>query len=199
MKAFRPLYGKLGDLRSLLGHTPVICLTATATIDQQHHIMKLLGMDNPVIIKSPPIKKNITYHVIPVETDIDDNFSWLRDYLLKQTYSAPRILIFFRRVKHLSDVYEFLCDVLPRDLHVLFQMYYMKTEETVKKNILNSFMDTNGHVRIVLCSTSFSMGLDLCDVPYVVHYGPSNDLSSSLFPSKLAIKGFFECPGDVNF
>ena len=77
-------------------------------------------------------------------------------------------------------MYEFLCDVLPRDLHVLFQMYHMKTEETLKKNILNSFMDTNGHVRIVLCSTSFSMGLDLRDVPYVVHYGPSNDLSSYL-------------------
>ena len=88
------MYGKINELRSLLGQTPVICLTATATSEQQQHIIKILGMKDPLIIQSPPTKQNITYYVKSVGNDIDTNFTWLADILLKQGQDSPRILIF---------------------------------------------------------------------------------------------------------
>ena len=84
------------------------------------------------------------------------------------------------RIKYLGDVYEYLCHTLPSDLLGIVEMFHMKTQDRVKQNILKSFTKRDGHVRVVLCSTSFSMGLNLRDVPYVIHYGPSNDTGSYL-------------------
>ncbi len=58
----------------------------------------------------------------------------------------------------------------------------MKTDDTVKTAICKSYEDPLGSIRVVLCTTSFSMGLDVngVDVDTVVHYGPVNDLEDHI-------------------
>ncbi|XP_071118580.1 ATP-dependent DNA helicase RecQ-like [Haliotis cracherodii] len=55
-------------------------------------------------------------------------------------------------------------------------MFHSKTNREVKKYVSQSFIDPNGFKRIVLCSTSFSMGLDLQSLETVIHYGPANNV-----------------------
>ena len=62
----------------------------------------------------------------------------------------------------------------------IFGMFHLNTNEKIKREICKSFQDENGCVRVVLSSTSFSMGLDVRDVNTVVHYGPANDIDNYL-------------------
>ena len=39
-----------------------------------------------------------------------------------------------------------------------------------------SYQNPDGNIRVVLSSTSFSMGLDVKAVDYIIHYGPANDI-----------------------
>ena len=55
-------------------------------------------------------------------------------------------------------------------------MFHLKTDEVVKDSICQSYQDPNGNIRVILCSTSFSMGLDVKGVDTVIHYGPANDI-----------------------
>ena len=43
----------------------------------------------------------------------------------------------------------------------LFGMFHLKTDDEVKENIYTNYQNELGNTRLVLCSTSFSMGLDV--------------------------------------
>lgn len=125
--------------------------------------------------------------------DVNINFQWLVDLLAENRIETPRMLIFFRQVKHISQTYELLETVLGKSAYVdfkeegpnddrnrLFDMFHMKTDEDVKSSICKSYQDPKGNIRVVLCSTSFSMGLDVKGVDTVIHYGPANDIDDYL-------------------
>ena len=58
--------------------------------------------------------------------------------------------------------------------------------DVVKSSICESYEDTAGHIRVVLCTTSFSMGLDVKVVDTVVHFGPANNLDDYLQETRRA-------------
>ena len=62
----------------------------------------------------------------------------------------------------------------------LLGVYYSQTPQSHKDSITSSFEGLSGHVRVVFASTSLSMGVDFPHVKYVVHYGPSKNLTSHL-------------------
>ncbi|CAG2190513.1 unnamed protein product [Mytilus edulis] len=189
--AYRPCYGRLDEIRSLVGgHVPVVALTATATEETKAVIKKQLCMDNCSEIMVNPDKKNVTYwvHNLPSD-DICTNFRWLVNLLRGYKQATSRMIIFFRQIKHMADVYEYLETSLKHDAYIdfkeggpndnrnrLFDMFHMKTDDDVKDFICTSYMNPNGNIRVVLCSTSFSMGLDVKGVDTVIHYGPANDV-----------------------
>ena len=192
---YRPCYGRLGELRSLAGPTvPVVALTATATKETRQTIVKDLCMDNCCEILVDPNKKNIKYWVQEVTDDsISRNFEWLVTLLRTCGRTSPRMIVFFRQIKHISEVYEHLETSLGDAAYVdynengpnddrnrLFDMFHLKTDDIVKESICESYQDPNGSTRVVLCSTSFSMGLDVKGVDYIIHYGPANDLDDYL-------------------
>ena len=184
--AFRPAYGKLGELRSLAGaETPVIALTATATLETQKTIKKDLCMGNCVDIILSPNKKNISYDVIEMKSDdTRENFEWLVKLLDMKGIDTP---VFFLRVEHMSVVFKHVINTLGRKAYVnykedgpnddrnrLIDMFHMKTSDIVKSSICQSYADPCGHIRVVLCTTSFSMGLDVKGVDSVVHINLQN-------------------------
>lgn len=192
---FRPLYGELGQLRSLIERDiPVIALTATATEDTRDIIMKDLCMINCEKVIINPNKPNVKYSVeVTKEKDVCTNFKWLLDLLIADGVNCPRIIVFFRQIKHIAEVFEYLQSNLKDKQYAdnqtengnghwnrIFAMFHLSTSEKIKRAVCTSFQDEGGLIRVVLCSTSFSMGLDVKRVHTVVHYGPANDIDDYL-------------------
>ena len=64
LPAYRPCYGQLGELRSLVdGSIPVVALTATATKATRDTIMKDLSMKYCIQIVINPRKANVKYNL----------------------------------------------------------------------------------------------------------------------------------------
>ena len=55
-------------------------------------------------------------------------------------------------------------------------MYTSVTVDSVKKQIVKSFCDPNGRLRIVVSTVAFGMGLDCPNVKEIIHWGPSCEL-----------------------
>ena len=62
----------------------------------------------------------------------------------------------------------------------LLGVYYSQTPKRHKDCVTSSFQGVSGNVRVVFATTSLSMGIDFPPVKYVIHYGPSNNLTSHL-------------------
>lgn len=111
--SYRPFYGCLGDIRSLSGPSvPVIALTAAASSKVKETIMKDLCMGESTFkLSVNPNKPNIKYWVFESQrrrSDITRDFDWLVDLLRKNGRTTPRMIIFFRKIEHISDVFEHL-------------------------------------------------------------------------------------------
>ena len=120
--------------------------------------------------------------------DTRENFEWLVDLLDKECINTPR-MIFFSKSRTYVRFFKHVLSSLGRkafinyqetgpndDRNCLIDMFHMKTTDVVKASICQSYEDPDGHIRVVLCTTSFSMGLDVKVVHTVVHYGPANNL-----------------------
>ena len=57
-----------------------------------------------------------------------------------------------------------------------FEIYHMKTDDSAKINILETYSKTDGKIRCILAVSSLSMGLNIKDIKYVIHFGPAMDL-----------------------
>ena len=137
-----------------------------------------------------PNKLNIKYDVFDIiSDDTRANFKWLIHLLEKHGVNTPRMIIFFRKVEHMSVVYKHVINTLGPKAYINYQndganddrnrlidMFHMKTTDVVKSSICKSYEDPAGYIRVVLCTTSFSMGLDVKGVDTVIHYGPANNL-----------------------
>mgnify|MGYP001792677308 FL=1 len=86
------------------------------------------------------------------------------------------MLVFFRNVMQIGDVYDYItakigqqpdCHIEDRTVH----MFHLGTHENRKKIILQLMTASVSRMQIVLCSSSFSLGLNLAGIKYVVHYG----------------------------
>ena len=190
-KAFRPAYSRLLELRAIMGEVPLVALTATLTVHSKEKLIKQLNMSPCFIIDLPPKKDNIKYivHRFDNDTDLESSFEWLKDMVATQGEKMLKTLVFFHKVAKQSLVYEFLDDELKESGHKgkgpfsdkthFFEMYHMKTDDSIKQSVLEHFSG-NGHLRCVLASSSFSMGLDIPDVERIVHFGPAMDVDDFL-------------------
>ena len=51
-------------------------------------------------------------------------------------------------------------------------MYHSQTSQVIKSHITESFADPNGHVRILIATIAFGMGVDCQGLNTVFHFGP---------------------------
>ena len=64
-------------------------------------------------------------------------------------------LFTFSRLKHIGQIYCFLNARLPPGC---VQMYHRKVKESIQDSIVNDFMSDTSSLRVIVCSSSFSMG-----------------------------------------
>ena len=62
---FRKEYSKLSEMRSIFsGNVHIMALTATVTKTLRADVIKVLGMQKPVVVAVNPDKANISYEVV---------------------------------------------------------------------------------------------------------------------------------------
>ena len=146
-------------------------------------------MHPPVLVYVPPVKKNIIYSV-KQKTSIEELVSTLSCSLALFKENFPKMIIFCRRFEDCSEFYLLFKQCLgPNFTHPvdapsclskfrIVDMYTNCTHEDVKKQIIQSFSSIGSHLRIVIATIAFSMGLDIPDVRQILHWGPSDDFES---------------------
>ena len=55
-------------------------------------------------------------------------------------------------------------------------MYHAGTPDQVKKHVIESLSQDTGHIRILISTIAFGMGVDCKSVRHVIHFGPSKNL-----------------------
>lgn len=60
--------------------------------------------------------------------------------------------------------------------HRLVDKYDACTAPSVKDNIVKSFTDPHGILRVIIATVAFGMGMDCHNVRHVIHWGPPDDL-----------------------
>ena len=77
---FRPKYRESASLASILD-VPILCLTATITINIYKDIKKVLRLREPALIRVIPDRPEIHIQVIKPRSQFDDELTWMLDLI----------------------------------------------------------------------------------------------------------------------
>lgn len=116
-----------------------------------------------------------SYYTEDINPDVPLNFWWLINAISSKT--VGRMLIFFRNIDHIGAVYDFVTTNIGQSASTANKtvyMYHRGTKEQRRREIIEelSTTPTAKECKVVLCSSSFSLGLNLSAI---VHFGcPDN-------------------------
>ncbi|KAK3735066.1 hypothetical protein QZH41_010785 [Actinostola sp. cb2023] len=189
LSPFRECYARLHELRSLAPEVNMIALTATAVNSTKSAIIDILQMMDPFIISESPNKLNVTYAVeyLPKDVEIEYYFAWLVKDLCECRVNAERTIIYCQTIKQCGMIYATLRSMLGKQFYIgelednkstIVEMLHSCTPTANKKNILESFGDPTGTVRVLVATIAFGMGVDCKGVHRTIHFGPSKNIES---------------------
>lgn len=190
-KEFRKEFNKLGELRSFFpSNLRFMALTATASKSTRNAVIRILGMQKPVVIVRSPNKANIVYSVSQKEDDLEATFRPLLEELRSLRQLMDKTIIFCRTYQDCSELFLYFRSSMGVEFtnpsssfpdHPCFRLVDMFTAcntPTLKQCILKSFLEPDGNLRIVIATIAFGMGIDCPDVHRIIHWGPPSDVES---------------------
>ena len=164
---FRPSYLRMRSVRERLGAPPTIALTATATPEVRRDIAAQLALRSPSIIVTGFDRTNLHYHVLPSRTDQDKDdtlVQTLREHDgLAVVYAATR-----RNVERITTVLD--------HARIPAAAYHAGLDDAHRHEVQDSFM--NEHVRAIVATNAFGMGIDKPNVRLVVHHAMPGTLEA---------------------
>jgi ATP-dependent DNA helicase RecQ len=186
---FRMWYGNLGELRSLVpDEVKMIVATASATKETKAIIYESLKLtkSTAVVCKSPD-RPNLQYCFqyiykdVPLELlfhDIIENVRCVgkhaaRTIIYCQTRRQCAVLY---RVFETSLQHNFYKDGISNCKGRLVEMYHAGTPKTVKRHISKNMSKSEGHIRVLISTIAFGMGIDCKQVNKIIHFGPSKNI-----------------------
>ena len=188
---FRKWYGNLGELRSLFKNVNIIVCTATATTSTKAKIFSILSLNrgNTLEIEVSPDRENLIYVKQYVDNNIPlgDVFGKIIEQVKTDKQVTSRTIIYCQTIKQCAILWRIFKLELADDMYLnesgfakdcLVQMFHSGTPESTKELILDNISKTNGHVRIIICTIAFGMGIDCKGDHRVIHFGPSSNMES---------------------
>lgn len=154
---FRPSYLNIAALRNALPQTPVIALTASATLEVQKDICdKLLFQKNHLVFQQSFSRPNLAYSIIsPASKEAE-----IINLLNKRNESA---IVYCNSRKQTQE----LCQLLK--LHEFnCEYYHAGLNNADRMQIQKNWIDNK--INIIVCTNAFGMGIDKADVRLVIHY-----------------------------
>lgn len=186
---FQKWYGCLGEIRSLIpSGCQILVLTATAsktTKQQIFHTLHLSDKDIKMIEESPD-RTNLFYATLYLDKNdsIELSFASLINEVKNFKVQTERTLIYCQTRKQCSVLFRvfevylgkhlYHGDTSPRNRIV--EMYHAGTPASVKDHISKSMALDDGHLRVLICTVAFGMGVNCKKVRRVVHFGPSKSV-----------------------
>ena len=165
-------------------------MTATATKLTTECIFNCLQLPikDTYTVQRSPNRQNLRYSVqyVDINMPLEMVFSGLIDELYKNGVEADRTLIYCRTRKQCALIYRMFELNLkgnfyhgsPNPQNRLVEMYHAGTPDLVKQHIVNDLGDEEGHIRVLISTIAFGMGVNCKCVHQVIHFGPSKTLES---------------------
>ncbi|HXC25173.1 MAG TPA: ATP-dependent DNA helicase RecQ, partial [Gemmatimonadaceae bacterium] len=164
---FRPSYLRVREVREALGDPPTIALTATATPHVRDDIAKQLALRNPKVIITGFDRKNLTYYVLPARNDKE------KDQLLIQTLAThDGLAVVYASTR---KAVERLAQLLQRN-GIETAAYHAGLDDEHRHDVQDAFM--NEHVRVIVATNAFGMGIDKANVRLVIHHSMPGTLEA---------------------
>ena len=152
---FRPAYKNCKILRTLHPLVPMIALTATATPEVVSDTVLQLKLEDPAILKSSFVRKNLSYQVHYQEDKL-----YKIEQLLKKSYGSS--IIYVRSRKNTVEISTQL-----NSLGISSSFFHGGISSEDKKNRLEDWL--RGKIRVMVATNAFGMGIDNPNVRYVFH------------------------------
>lgn len=164
---FRPSYRRIGMIRERLGSPQTVALTATATPDVRHDIVRQLALRHPITVVGGFDRTNLTYHVVSTRTERDKDSAavrWLRDATEPAVVYAPT-----------RKAVERVTAVLVR-ARLKAIAYHGGLDDARRQRAQDAFMDDRA--RIIVATSAFGMGIDKPNVRLVLHHAMPGTLEA---------------------
>ena len=158
---FRPVYRRLGVFRSLLGRPPTIALTGSATPAARADILRVLRMADAEVVVTSFDRPNLQFSVRRVPDD-RERFGAIR----QRVRDAAGASLIYAPTRRLTEL---VTRALLRS-SVRAAPYHAGLSASIRRRVLRAFLAD--HVRVIVATSAFGMGIDKPDVRQVLHWGP---------------------------
>ena len=163
---FRPSYLKIREFIDALKVRPVVgAFTATATKEVKNDILRLLELDNPLVVATGYDRPNLFFSVIR-----PDSKSERLTEIVKERKDKSGIVYCATR-KTVEEV----CDLLNNNGFSATR-YHAGLSETERKDNQEAFVYDRS--QIMVATNAFGMGIDKSNVSFVIHYNMPKNIES---------------------
>ncbi len=152
---FRPSYRKINAIRELFPQTPLLALTASATLEVKRDIETLLALKSPSFFTASFERANLSYKLWKTE----DKYSSLLQLL---NYHQGSSIVYCATRKQT----ELLADFLNQHQHKA-SFFHAGLLAAQKRARLKAWQE--GTISHMVATTAFGMGIDKADVRTVIH------------------------------
>ena len=160
---FRPPYLKIAEIRPYIPDTPVLALTATATPKVVDDIQFRLGFKQQNVFQTSYERKNVTYNVVKIA----DKYGLMYRLFMKMDQGSG--IVYVRSRKRTKIIADWL-----QSAGISATFYHAGIDAKTRDQRQKMWMD--GHIKVIVATNAFGMGIDKPDVRLVVHM----DLPDSL-------------------
>ena len=162
---FRPEYAALGQLRQRFPTLPFVALTATADETTRLDIVRLLGLNDPLIQISSFDRPNIRYMLMEKFKPLDQLMRYVQDQRGKSgiIYCNSR-----------SKVEDTAARLQSRGISAA--AYHAGLENHIRADVQEKFQRDD--LQIVVATVAFGMGINKPNVRFVVHFDIPRNIES---------------------
>ena len=163
---FRPSYLEIAEfVETLNPRPPVGAFTATATARVREDIVRLLHLNDPVMVTTGFDRPNLYFDVLEPE----DRLGWIIDYVKAHEGSSGIVYCLTRKAV------EQTCSALVAAGVKATRYHAGLTDEERHQNQDDFTFD---RVDVIVATNAFGMGIDKSNVSYVLHEGMPKNLES---------------------
>jgi len=153
---FRPDYANIHSIRQVLPVAPIMALTASATPIVVNDMIKKLGMRDPDRHIHGFYRGNLYYECVVCTNDAE---KWKMIQGCVRLVNTGRIIIYCGTRKDAQEI----CSRLPCS-----EFYHAGLSPEERTRVQESF--SSNHVRILVATNAFGMGINIPDIRLVIHY-----------------------------
>eukprot|EP00051_Salpingoeca_urceolata_P021343 m.333517 g.333517 ORF g.333517 m.333517 type:complete len:650 (-) comp19780_c0_seq24:179-2128(-) len=157
---FRPDYKALGMLKQQFPQTPIMALTATATLTVEADVKDILRIGGCQVFKTGTLRHNLFYEVVPKSAEAT---AMLVEYINSHFDNTASGLVYCLSRKDSETVAKQL-----RENGISARAYHAWLDPDVRAAIHTSW--TNNRTRVIVATVAFGLGINKTDCRFVIHH-----------------------------